>query len=45
MALVTAIVLGDKSEESVLQVSVRKANVVFSTAGFKGGGMPCPKSH
>ena len=42
MAFVTALVLCARSQDSSLSVSVRRADVVFSTAGFKGGGKPCP---
>ena len=38
MALVTALVLCDKSQDSLLSVSVRRVRIAFSTAGFKGGG-------
>ena len=29
----------------VMSVSVRRVHVVLSTAGFKGGGKPCRKTH
>ena len=41
MALITALDLCARSQSS--SISVRRVNVVFSTAGFKGGGKPCPK--
>ena len=41
LALRTAMVLCAMSQDSVLSVSLRTVHVVFSTAGFKGGGMPC----
>ena len=44
MALVTSMVMCDKSNDSLLSVSVRRVHVVFSTAGFKDGGKPCPKA-
>ena len=45
MALITALVMCAMSQDSLLSVSVRRAHVVFSTAGFKVGGKPCPKAH
>ena len=42
IALMTALVLCARSQDSFLPVSVRRVNVVFLTAGFKGGGKPCP---
>ena len=44
LALVTVLVLCAKSQDLVLSVSVHKVHVVFSTAGFEGGGKPCPKT-
>ena len=44
MALITALVLFARSQDLVMSVSVRRVNVVFSTAGFKGGGKPCRKT-
>ena len=39
MAFITAMVLCALSQDSV---PMRAVHVVFSTAGFKGGGKPCP---
>ena len=44
MALITALVLCASSQDLVMSVSVRRIHVVLSTAGFKGGGKPCPKT-
>ena len=44
MPLITRMVLRARSQDSVLSVSVRREDVVFSTAGFKGGEKPCPKT-
>ena len=44
MALLTAVVFYARSQDSFLPPSVCKAHVVFSTAGFKSGGKPCPKT-
>ena len=44
MALITALVLCDRSHDLLLSVSVHREHVVFSTAGFKGGGKSCPKT-
>ena len=44
MALIAATVLCARSQDSLLSVSVLRIHVVFSTAGFKGGGKPCPKT-
>ena len=44
MAFTTARVLCTRSQNSLLPVSVRRVHVVFSTAGFKGGGKPCSKT-
>ena len=44
MALVTAMVLCARSQDSLMSVSVRRVHVVFSTARFRGGGKPCPKT-
>ena len=38
MALIIAMVLCTRSQDSLLFVSLRRVHVVFSTAGFKGGG-------
>ena len=43
-ALITAMVLCARSQDSVLSVSVRKERVVFSTTGFTMRGKPCPKT-
>ena len=43
MTLIAAIVLCVKTVDSLLSVSMRKVQVLFSTAGFNGGGKPCPK--
>ena len=37
-------VLCARSQDSLLSVLVRRLHVVFSTAGFKGGGKPCHKT-
>ena len=42
--LITALILWARSQDSLLSVSGRRVHVVFSTAGFKGGGRPCPKT-
>ena len=44
MALLTAMILCARSQDSLLSVSVRMVHVVFSAAGFKGGGKPSPKT-
>ena len=44
MALITAMVLCTRSQDSALSVSVRRMHVVFTTAGFKGEGKMCPKT-
>ena len=44
MALVTTLVLCAGSQDLVMSVSARRVHVVFSTAGFKGGGKPCHKT-
>ena len=44
MALVTALILCARSQGLYLSVSERRVHVVFSTAGFKGGGKPCRKT-
>ena len=43
MALITTLVLCARSQDSLLSVPVRRVHVVFSTAGFNGGGKPCYK--
>ena len=43
MALLTALVLCVTSQDSILSVSVRRVHDVFSTAGCKGRGKPCPE--
>ena len=45
MTLITALALCAMSLEIFLSVSGRGVHVVISTAGFKGGGKPCPKTH
>ena len=40
MALITAMVLWATSQDSRPSASMRRVNVVFSTAGFKSGGKP-----
>ena len=45
MALITAVVLCARFQNSLISVSVRMVRVVSSNAGFKGGGKPCPKTH
>ena len=42
MALITALALCGRTQDSLLSVSERRVHVVFSTAGFKGGGKLCP---
>ena len=44
MALVTAMVLRARSQDSLLSVSVGRVHIAFSTAGFKDGGKPCLKT-
>ena len=44
MMLVTTLVLCASSQDLVLSVSMYWVHVVFSTAGFKGGGTPCRKT-
>ena len=44
MALITAMVLCTRSQDSLLSVSVYTVHVVSSAAGLKGGGKPCPKT-
>ena len=44
MALITTLILCAKFQELVMSMSVRRVHVVFSTAGFKGGGKPCRKT-
>ena len=44
MVLLTAMVLCTRSQDSLLSVSMDRVHVVFSTAGFKSGGKPCPKT-
>ena len=44
MAFITALVLFAKTQDSVLLASVRRVHVAFSTAGFKGGGKPRPRT-
>ena len=44
MALIATLVLCARYQDSLLSVSVRSVHVVFSSAGFKGGGKPCPKA-
>ena len=34
-ALITAMVFGERSQDSLLSVSVRRVHIVFSTAGFQ----------
>ena len=45
MALIATMILCARSRDSLLSVSVRGVLVVFSTAGFMGGGKPRPKSY
>ena len=40
----TALDLCARSQDSLLSVSLRMVRVVYSTAGFKGGGKLCPKT-
>ena len=41
MALITAIVLCARSQDSLLTVLARTVHVVFSTVRLRGGGKPC----
>ena len=43
-ALVTAMVLCARSQDSLMSASVRRVHVLFSTAGLKCGGKPFPKT-
>ena len=45
MVLITTLVLCARSQDLVISVSERRVHVVLSTAGFKGGGKPCHKTH
>ena len=40
----TALIFCAKSQDSLPSVPVRRAHVVFSTAGFMGRGKPCPQT-
>ena len=42
VALITGMVLCARSQDS--SVSVCRVHIAFSTAGFKGGEKPCPKT-
>ena len=44
MALIATLVFRARYQDPLLSVSVRRVHVVFSTAGFKDGGMPRPKT-
>ena len=44
-ALETDLVLFARPRDLVMSFSVRTVRVVFSNAGFKDGGKPCPKTH
>ena len=44
MAVITALVLCARSQDTFPSVSVRRVHVVLPTAGFKGGGKPCPNT-
>ena len=44
MALITALVLCARSQDSLLSVSVRKVHVLFQAVAFKGGGKLCPNT-
>ena len=44
MALITVMVLCAWFQDSLLSVLVRRVRVAFSTAGFKDGEKPCPKT-
>ena len=44
MALITTLGLCGRSQDLAMSVSVRRVHVVFSTAGYKGGGEPCRKT-
>ena len=44
MALIATLVLCVRSQDSLMSVSVRSVHVVFSTAGFKGGGELRPET-
>ena len=45
MLLMPAVLLSTTLRDSLLSVLVRRIHVVFTIAGFKGGGKPCPKTH
>ena len=44
MAIMTALVMCARSQDSLTSVSMRMVRVVFSTAGFKGGRKQSPKT-
>ena len=44
MALITAMVLCARFQDSLLSVSVRRVHAVFSTAAFKGREKVCSKT-
>ena len=44
MALITTLVLCARCQDSVLSVTVRRADALLSIALFKGGGKPRPKT-
>ena len=44
MAIITAMVLCARSQDSLSSMSLRRLHVVFSNVGFKGGGKRCPKT-
>ena len=44
IALLTAMVLCSRSQDSLLSVSARRARVVFSTDGFIVGEQPCSET-
>ena len=43
MALITALILCARPQDSLLSVSVLRVHVVLSASGFSGGGNPCQK--
>ena len=44
MANITVLVFCARSQNSSLSVSVRRVYILFSSAWYKGGGKPCPKT-
>ena len=44
MGLIATLVLCARSQDLVMSASLRRVQVVLSTAGYKGGGKPCRKT-